>query len=349
MLSGVPRDAIAASRLTLAGVGLACCLLAAGCGSARSAGSTGGAAPTPHPPTAHATTPQPTTPHPTTPHPTRSARASATASAPAPGAAGRVTKILVIMEENHSIGQVFPARMPYLWSLARRFGMATSWSDVGHPSLPNYLAIFAGSSFNNPQDCSPGPGCTYPGPSVFGQVIANGGTARAYQESMPSPCDRATSGNYDVNHNPWAYFPGEAGDCLADDIAAGTPAAGRLASDARTGTLPTVGMITPNLIHDAHDGTLAQADAWLRSWLPVLMSGPDWRAGRLAIVVVFDEGETTEQVPFVIMAPGVSGDVISRPLDHYALTRLMDEVAGVQPLRAAARAPSLGPALRLKL
>ncbi len=96
-----------------------------------------------------------------------------------------VTKILVIMEENHSIGQVFPSHMPYLWSLARQFGYATSWSDVGHPSLPNYLAIFGGSAFNEPQDCSPGPGCTYPGPSVFGQAIAKGASARAYQESMP--------------------------------------------------------------------------------------------------------------------------------------------------------------------
>ena len=66
--------------------------------------------------------------------------------------------------------------------------------------------------------------------------------------------------------------------------------------------------ITPNLINDAHDGTLAYADAWL----PVLMSGPDWRAGRLVIVVVFDEGETTDVVPFAIMASALSGAVARR-------------------------------------
>ena len=251
------------------------------------------------------------------------------------------------MEENHSVGQVFPAHMPYLWSLARKYGRASAWSDVGHPSLPNYLAIFGGSSFNNPQDCFPGRGCDYPGPSVFGQAIASGGEARAYEESMPAPCDRANSGNYDVNHNPWAYFPDEAGSCRADDVPAGQPGAGRLASDARRGNLPTVGLITPNLIHDGHDGTLAQADAWLRSWIPVLLAGPDWRSGRLAIVVVFDEGETTEQVPFVIMAPGVSGAVIDRSLNHYALTRLIDYVAGARPLRDAVRASSLARLLHL--
>jgi phospholipase C len=259
-----------------------------------------------------------------------------------------ITKILVIMEENHSIGQAFPTHMPYLWSLARQYGRATSWSDVGHPSLPNYLAIFGGSAFNEPQDCLPGPGCTYPGPSVFGQALAKGASARAYEESMPKACDLGESGNYDVNHNPWAYFPAETSLCRSNDVPAGTVTRGALASDVAQGTLPNVGLITPNLIHDAHDGTLAQSDAWLRSWVPVLLSGADWRAGRLAIVVVFDEGETTEQVPFVILAPGVSHKVIGRALNHYALTRLVDEVVGVPPLRKAAGAPDLAPTLGLR-
>jgi acid phosphatase len=176
---------------------------------------------------------------------------------------------------------------------------------------------------------------------VFGQALARGETARAYQESMPQPCDQDFAGQYDVNHNPWAYFPSEAASCRADDVAAGTPADGALATDARGGTLPTVGLITPNLLHDGHDGTPAQADAWLRGWIPVLESGPDWRSGRLAIVVVFDEGETTEQVPFVLMVPGLSGVKISEPANHYALTRLIDTVIGAPPLRRASGAADL--------
>jgi phosphatidylinositol-3-phosphatase len=314
----------AGRRALTSAIGLACCLLAVGCGSAPPAGS--GSAP-----------------------PAGSGSAAPSVSGAGPQASHRVTKILVIMEENHSVGQVFPSHMPYLWRLARRYGRATAWSDIGHPSLPNYLAIFGGSRFNDPQDCSPAAGCSYPGPSVFGQALAKGDTARAYEESMPTPCDRASNGNYDVNHNPWAYFPSEATLCQADDVPGGTVAGGALVSDARRGALPTVGLITPNLIHDGHNGTLAQADAWLRSWVPVLISGPDWHAGRLAIVVVFDEGETTETVPFVLMAPGLASAVTSRALDHYALTRLIDQVAGAPALRDAARAPNAAPLLRLSV
>jgi phosphatidylinositol-3-phosphatase len=251
------------------------------------------------------------------------------------------------MEENHNNSEVFPQGMPYLWHLARQYGYASAWHAITHPSLPNYLAIFAGSSFNDPQDCDPGSGCTYPGPSVFGQALALGETARAYEESMPQPCDTNSSGNYDVNHNPWAYIPSEAASCRAGDVPAGTPGGGALVSDVRSGKLPTVGLLTPNLIHDGHDGSLAQADAWLRSWMPVLQSGPDWTHGRLAIVVVFDEGDTNQLVPFVLIAPGVSGTVMSQPASHYALTRLIDTIIGAHPLRHAAGQPAIAGHFRL--
>ena len=306
----------------LIGAGLVSCL-AAGCGT--------GAAPSGH---GASTSPAP---------------ASAPSGSPTSAAAARggVSKILVIMEENHSTGEVFPGGMPYLWHLARRYAHATAWHAITHPSLPNYLAIFSGSAFNDPQDCSPGPGCTYPGPSVFGQALALGETARSYEESMPQPCDHADSGEYAVRHNPWAYIPGEAAECRAGDVPAGTPSGGALVSDVRAGALPTVGLITPNLINDAHDGTLAQADAWLRRWVPTLMSGPDWRRGRLAIVVTFDEGDAGNDVPFVLIAPGVSGAVMGQPADHYALTRLIDEIIGARPLRQAAGAPDVARRLGL--
>lgn len=245
------------------------------------------------------------------------------------------------MEENHSIQQVFPAGMPYLWGLARQYGYASDWSDIGHPSLPNYLAIFGGSAFNEPDDCAPGPGCTYPGPTVFGQALALGHTAKSYEESMPQPCALSSDGQYDVNHNPWAYFPDEAASCRSDDVPAGTPASGALVSDVRGGKLPTVALVTPNLLHDGHDGTLAQADAWLRAWIPVLMSGPDWRNGRLAIVVAFDEGEQAGQVPVVLMTPGISGATMNRQANQYALTRLIDQFTGAEPLRQASGAANV--------
>jgi phosphatidylinositol-3-phosphatase len=321
-LRGAPARRRAAR---LAGAGLVS-LLAAGCGAGQPA-------------------PTPASSSPVTP---ASSPAGTAPSAHDVAPAG-VSKILVIMEENHSTGEVFPGGMPYLWQLAQRYAYAADWNAITHPSLPNYLAIFSGSAFNDPQDCGPGPGCSYPGPSVFGQALTMGRTARAYEQSMPTPCDQSDSGNYAVRHNPWAYIPSEAAACRSGDVPAGTPSGGALVTDVRAGTLPNVGLITPNLIHDAHNGTLGQADAFLRQWIPVIMSGPDWQHGRMAIAVTFDEGDTSNQVPFVLIAPGLSGAVIRQPLDHYALTRLIDTLLGAPPLRQAAAAPNIAQYPELKL
>ena len=311
----------------------ACWLGAAGCGT---------------PPPGAAASVTATSPATGTPGPTTTATAVAAPSSTGT-VAPRISKILVIMEENHSLDQVFPSHMPYLWGLARRYGQATAWNAVSHPSLPNYLAVFAGSTFNDPADCDPAPGCTYTGPTVFGQALAHGLTARVYEQAMPTPCALVSSGDYDVNHNPWAYFPAEAAACQAHDVALGTLTSGALAGDVRAAALPNVGMITPDLMHDGHNGTLAEADSWLASWLPVVLKGPDWAAGRLAVVVVFDEGETSQTVPFVMLAPGVDHTVLRGPLTHYALTRLMDEVAAGAPLRNAAGQPVIASMFGLTL
>jgi hypothetical protein len=114
--------------------------------------------------------------------------------------------------------------------------------------------------------------------------------------------------------------------------------------------LPTTRVLIPDLVHDAHDGTLGQADAWLKSWLPVTMAGPDFTSGRLAIVVTADEDDYTNvnKVLTVVIAKGMTPHVVATPLTHYSLTRFYDEVAGAEPLRGAATATSLGTTFGLK-
>ena len=73
-------------------------------------------------PTGAAAAPAPRTAAATTSTTSTTAAAANPASTPQTGQA--ITKMLVIMEENHSIGQVFPTHMPYLWSLARQYGYA---------------------------------------------------------------------------------------------------------------------------------------------------------------------------------------------------------------------------------
>ena len=264
-------------------------------------------------------------------------------TAPARAALTAPTKVLTIVEENHTEGSALRG-MPWLASMARTYGYANSWKAVTYPSLPNYLALAGGSSYAVTDDAGP---AAHPiaGPSVFGQALSHGRTAKTYAEGMSGTCGATGTSRYAVKHNPWAYFASgtERPNCRRWDVPAGTTTGGNLRHDIDAGTLPTVGMLVPDLCHDAHDCSLGTADSWLRNWLAVVMRGPDYRAGRLAIVVTFDEDDTSgpNTVLTVVISPRTAHVVSSAAFSHYSWTRYAAELSGTPPLRAAATARSI--------
>jgi acid phosphatase len=257
--------------------------------------------------------------------------------------------VLVVVEENKT-QQSALAGMPYLAGLARRHGYTTHYRAVTHPSLPNYLAIAGGSTFGVHDDASP---ARHPvsGPSVFDRAIAAGRTAKTYADAMPTNCALRPTTRYAVKHNPWAYFadPTSRANCRRFDVPSGTTASGALRADIDAGRLPDVGLLVPDVCHDGHDCSLAVADTWLKGWLQVVMAGPDYRRGRLAIVVTFDEDDKSADntVLTTVIAPQTSRVVATSPYTHYSLSRYLSEVSGTTPLGGARTAPSLRAAFQL--
>ena len=288
--------------------------------------------------------------------PTASAPTTAAPPAPAttapsssPVAHRPPAKVLVIVEENHGTSSALSS-MPTLAQLAHQYGYATNYLALTHPSLPNYLALAGGSTFGVTDDAGPSTH-PIPGQSVFDQALALGRSARTYAESMDGPCQLTSHGDYAVRHNPWTYFSDarSRSGCDRYDLPAGSTASGSLNSDVRAGRLPDIGFLVPNLCHDAHDCSLGTADSWLRDWLSVLRSGPDWTSGRLAIVVTFDENEggSPNTVLTAVLSPGLQQVVTTAPLSHYSLVRFLDETIGAPELRGAAGAASLAAAFGL--
>ncbi len=264
----------------------------------------------------------------------------------ADAASGRVTKILVFVEENHSLNQM-KRSMPYTFGLAKRYGYATNYRGVAHPSLPNYLAIASGSTWGIRDDRPPS-AHRLRGTTVFARARAAGLQARVYAESMTSRCRTSSAGLYAVRHNPWTYFTGssERNGCRSAD----RPAGG-LAADITNGALPNAGMVVPNLCNDAHNCSLARADSDFRSWMRRIFAGRDWRSGHLAVVLTADEDDHSQgnRVLTVVIHPSQSGRVVTAPLTHYSLSRLYAQVTHTAPLMSAASAPSMAAAFHLPL
>jgi phosphatidylinositol-3-phosphatase len=295
--------------------------------------------------------------------------ATAAASSPAVAASGpcgtaaapaTYQHVIWIFMENHSLGDIIgnTSQAPYINSLAAECGLATNYHNTTHPSLPNYLAATSGLAQGSLPvlsylDCSPSFFCRTSAASIFGQ----GESWKAYQESMPSNCDKSGSGEYKVSHNPAVYYTSLSG-CASRDV----PYT-QLAADLAGGALPAFSFITPNLIDDMHDGTIAQGDAWLASNLPAILNSAPYRAGTTAVFITWDEGsggypiedcddtgttDTSCIVPAIVISPSTLAGTISKAFfDHYSLLGTTEALLGLPKLGSAASSPAMTAAFHL--
>ncbi|MFL6137787.1 MAG: alkaline phosphatase family protein [Frankiaceae bacterium] len=286
--------------------------------------------------------------------PTTTARTTpaVSASAPCAGAAApaKYDHVIWIWFENKApiIGS---SSAPYFTSLAGQCGLATNYHGITHPSLPNYLAATGGSTFGVTDD-NPPSSHRITAASIFSQVKASGRQWRSYEESMPSNCALSSSGTYAVKHDPAAYFTGIRTDCSSWDVPMGTTSSGAFRAAVNGGTLPAFSFITPNMCNDMHDCSVATGDAWLKSWMPRILSSATYLAGRTAVVVTFDESSsssTTNAVSTIVVAPSVrKGTANGTRFDHYSLLRTTEEMLGLPTtLGGASTAASMRSAFHL--
>ena len=263
-----------------------------------------------------------------------SATAIATANSPTAQAAASVPvfdHIVLVMFENHAYSQLNgSSSAPYFNSLAGQGAKFTQSYGVTHPSEPNYLAIFSGSTQGVTDDSCPH---TYSGNNLGKQLIAAGKTFKGYSESMPSDgYTGCSSGQYRRKHNGWVNF-------------SSVPAASNLRysnfpSSANYASLPTVSFVTPNMCNDMHDCSVATGDAWLKTQFARYA---DWATTHNSLLVVtFDEndGGTVNQIATVLVGANVRPGLNAERMDHYTLLRTLEDAYGLAPLgRAAAATP----------
>jgi phosphatidylinositol-3-phosphatase len=240
--------------------------------------------------------------------------------------------IFIVIMENHGYDEIIGnPDAPFINELAASYGVATNYVAVGHPSLPNYLALTGGDTFGITTDCTD---CFQQAPNlVVDRVAPSGRTWRAYMESMPAPGYLGDAYPYMQKHDPFVYY-----DDLRTDPAQLTNVVpfSQLASDlAVAETTPAFGWITPDMLNDMHDGTVAQGDAWLSSQIPVLLTSAAWIEQQSLLVITWDEDDNApgNQVATLVIANGVpAGFRSAEAYNHYSLLRTIEVAWGLAPL-----------------
>ena len=159
---------------------------------------------------------------------------------------GRWDHVVIVMEENHGYSEIIgnpDAR--YINRLARRGALFTRSHALTHPSQPNYLALFSGSTHHIDNNTCP---ITLHAANLGQQLRAAGYRFAGYSEGLPYAGDPVCEHNaYRRRHVPWAAFadlPGLVNRPLR-----------RMPTNFRR--LPTVSFVIPDLDDDMHDGTVA--------------------------------------------------------------------------------------------
>ena len=265
-------------------------------------------------------------------------------------AATHYTHVIWVWMENHAYESIVgsPAA-PYINHLAQDCGLATNYHNIGHPSLPNYIAATSGlarpalTAFAS--DCNPSRACSTTARSIFNQVP----NWAAYEETMPFNCHQTDAGGYAVRHNPPTYYASPGG-CAQKDV----PYT-RIASALTSRRLPAFSFVTPNLTDDMHDGTIGQGDAWLAANLPAIFDSSVYRSGSVVLFVTWDEGDggsasdcatnATDpgcHVATIVVSPSTRPGTRSGTLfNHYSLLGTTEQLLRLPRLGQASRARSM--------
>jgi len=271
------------------------------------------------------TAPQTTASSPsTTPHTTPAASVAPT---PTPPPSPRV--FLIVME---NAGLDRALRSASIGGLAERYALFTNYHAVARPSLPNYLAMTSGSTWDITDDAYH----ALPAGGLGDQLTSAGITWRAYMEGMTAAGCMRSPYPYALKHDPFAYYGGA---CLPNVVPLET-------LDLSAGA-PRFAWITPGLCHDAHDCPIDEAGAWLDDLVSRIVSSAAWNASSL-LFIAWDEGDGGDAnlVPLIVATShGLSGQ-FSSAYDHYSLLATIEDVFGLPRLGAAVSATPIVEVLR---
>lgn len=298
--------------------------------------------------------------------------------------------IVEIMMENTSYSTIIGnSAAPNINALASKYGLATNYFGVTHPSEPNYLANIAGDFFGVQDDnqfyCTPAmsstdPACTgttvdhtVNAPNLGTQLSAAGMTWKGYFQSLPpTPASglinsgpnangpytfkspSSSNALYASKHNPFLNFTGTQGAVanMVDDS--------QLPTDLNNDALPNFSLIVPDQCHDMH-GTgsctnetslISAGDTYVGNTVSEIMNSKDWHQGRDAIVITWDENDSSDQgqpgtgccgadpggghvATVVITNKGQLPLTDGTAYNHYSLLRSYEAAFGLPPLAHA--------------
>lgn len=243
----------------------------------------------------------------------------------------RPDHIVVVIEENHSLAQIVDSSAaPYLNELVHQGALLTNAYGITHPSQPNYIALFAGSTEGIIANNCP---LVLTTPNLRSTLAQVGRSFVGYSEDLPAVGSTdCIVASYVRKHNPWVNWQ-------SSPINQVPSSENRPFSDFPSdfSTLPTLSIIVPNQQNDMHDGNdpdrIQRADRWLQTHLSRYVQWAESHNSLLIVTWDEDDGKSDNHIPMILVGPMVRRGRFDERIDHYGVVRTITEMYG---------APSIG-------
>lgn len=234
----------------------------------------------------------------------------------------KIDHIVVVVEENRSLKAIKGnSEAPYINSLMQQGANMTNFYAIEHPSQPNYLDLFSGSNQGVTDDKVPKK--KFSTDNLASELLAKNDTFVGYSEDLPSTGFEGEStrpGGYARKHNPWVNFinvPKKVNQPLTNFPKDFTK-------------LPTVSFVIPTLQHDMHDGSIKEADKWLRKHIDPYVQWANKHNSLLIVTWDEDDGSQNNKIATFFVGPMVKPGQYKDKLNHFNLLRTLEDLYGLE-------------------
>jgi acid phosphatase len=226
----------------------------------------------------------------------------------------RPDHIVIVVEENRGYSKIIGNPVaPYINALAQRGVLFTHSYGITHPSQPNYLTLFSGTTRGISSNACP---LELKGENLGGALIEKGLSFVSYSESLPEAgYEGCMYGAYMRKHNPAANWK---------ELAASNQPFKAFPQD--FSKLPTVSLVVPDQRNDMHDGSIEQGDAWLAQNIEQYAK---WAMSHNSLLIVtFDEdnGREGNHIATIFVGEMVKPGKSEQRINHYTLLRTLSEM-----------------------
>ncbi len=249
--------------------------------------------------------------------------------------------VIIVIEENHGYSQIIGSdSAAYINKLAREGAVFTNSHGITHPSQPNYLGIFSGTTQGVTGDQCLEDSASFTTPNLAASLIKKGYTFKGFAQTMPSPgvlkCYYQNSKItdqmlYGRKHCPWVNWQGTKENQIPNSLSQPMT---EFPEDFNK--LPTVAFVIPDMDYDMHNlggpgdsAAIVRGDKWLKKNLDSYIK---WAKKHNSLfILTYDEDQFTaqNQIPTIFVGANIKPGKYDEKINHYSVLKTLEAMYGL--------------------